>query len=95
MLKTFDKNFLLKVQIILTLTRFLCFNGLNFVGYVIQVEQQFYYLNHSWEDKGVHTISRSISPKGNALAWLEFELSYLEGATINNHGTGTTPVYLL
>ena len=32
--------------------------------------------NHLPEDKGIHTPPKSISPKMNAILWLEFELAY-------------------
>ena len=39
-------------------------------------EQQWYYLTHSWGDKGVHTTLKNICPKVNVIARLEFELAY-------------------
>ena len=35
-----------------------------------------YYLTHSWEDKGVHTFPKGMSPKGKEIVQLEFELVY-------------------
>ena len=43
-------------------------------------EQLWYYLTYSWEDKGVHTFSKGICPKGNVIAWQEFELAYFDSA---------------
>ena len=34
--------------------------------------------NHSWGDKRVDNFPKSISPKLNAQAWLEFELVYFD-----------------
>ena len=40
------------------------------------VEQQwYYYLIHSWGDKGVHPFPKDFSLKVNVIAWLEFELT--------------------
>ena len=39
-------------------------------------EQQWYYLTHSWDDKGVQTFAESICLKVNVIARLEFEFSY-------------------
>ena len=47
------------------------------------VEQKWYYLTHSWEDKGVHAFPKGIGPKVNALARLEFELTYHDVAVQN------------
>ena len=33
-------------------------------------------LQNSWEDKGVHTFPKVISPKVNVIGQLEFELAY-------------------
>ena len=46
-------------------------------------EQQWFYLTHSWGEKGVpmvlvHTFPKGISPKVNAIARLKFELAYNE-----------------
>ena len=57
---------------------------------IIQEEQ--YYLTHSWEDKGVHTFPKDICPKVNVIAWLEYELSYYDSAVHRfNHYTKRTP----
>ena len=39
-----------------------------------------YYLTHSWEDKGVHTFPKGICPKVNVKAQLEYELAYYDPA---------------
>ena len=41
-------------------------------------EQQWYYLIHIWEDKGVHAILMAINLKMNGIGWVEFELAYYE-----------------
>ena len=43
-------------------------------------EQQWYYLTHSWEIKGVDTFPKSISLKVNVLVRPEFKLAYFETA---------------
>ena len=69
------------------------FNGIStFVGYLMPEEQQWYYLTHSWEDKGVHTFPKGICPKANVIAWLEYELAYYNSAVHRfNHYTTRTP----
>ena len=42
--------------------------------------QQWYYLTHRWENKGVHTFTKGICPKMNVIARLEFELAYYDSA---------------
>ena len=42
---------------------------------IIIEEQQWYYLTHSWEDKGVYTFPKGICPKVNVIARLQFELT--------------------
>ena len=42
------------------------------------LKQWWYYLTHSWEDKGVHTFPKGICPKVNLIAPLEFELAYYD-----------------
>ena len=46
----------------------------------ILLEQWWYYLTHSWEDKGVHTFPKGICPKVDVIARLEFELAYYDSA---------------
>ena len=59
---------------------------------ILLEEQQWYYLTHSWEDKGVHTFPKGIGPKGNVIARLEYELAYYESAVHRfNHYTTRTP----
>ena len=52
-----------------------------------------YYLTHSWEDKGVHTFPKSICPKVNVIARLEYELAYYDFAVhrCNDYTTATPP----
>ena len=47
---------------------------------ILLEEQQWYYLTHSWEDKGVHTFPKGICPKVNVIAQLEYELAYYDSA---------------
>ena len=56
------------------------------------VTQQWYYLTHSWGDKGVHTFPKDISPKVNTIAQLEFELIYFTAAVqhLSYYATGTS-----
>ena len=42
----------------------------------ILLEEQWYYITHSLEDKGVHTFPKGICPKVNVIARLEYELAY-------------------
>ena len=60
---------------------------------ILLEEQQWYYLTHSWEDKGVHTFPRGICPKVNVKAQLEFELAYYNSAVncFNHYTTRTSP----
>ena len=54
-----------------------------------------YYLNHSWEDKGIYTFPNGICPKVNVKARLEFELAYYGSAVQRfNHYT-TNFMYVL
>ena len=58
---------------------------------ILQEEQQWYYLTHSWEDKGVHTFPKGICPKVNVIARLEYELAYYDSAVHRfNHYTTRT-----
>ena len=41
---------------------------------LLKKNPQWYYLTHSWEDKGVHTFPKGISPKVNIIVQQEFEL---------------------
>ena len=58
----------------------------------ILLEQLWYYLTHSWEDKEFHTFPNGICPKVNIIAWLEIELTYYDSAVHHfNHYTMRTP----
>ena len=51
-----------------------------------------YYLTHSWEDKGVHTFPKGICPKVNVIVRLVFELADYDSAVHRfNHYTARTP----
>ena len=68
------------------------FNGIStFLGYLRTVEEQmWYYLTHSWKDKGVHTFPKGICPKVNVIALLEFELVYYDSDVKRfNHETSS------
>ena len=62
------------------------FNGIStFMGYlqlfyftISEEKQQWYFLTHSWKDKGFHNIPKGIRPKVNIIAQLEFELAYYD-----------------
>ena len=59
---------------------------------ILLEEQQWYYLTHIWEDKGVHTFPKGICPKVNVIARLEYELEYYDSAVHRfNHYTTRTP----
>ena len=77
---------------------FLWFNGISTLfrlfnaKSILLEEQQWYYLTHSWEDKGVHTFPKGICPKVNVITRLEYELAYYESAVhCFNHFTTRTP----
>ena len=58
---------------------------------ILQEKQQWYYLTHSWEDKGAHTFPKSICLKVNIIAQLEFELAYHDSSVQRfNHYTTRT-----
>ena len=60
---------------------------------ILLEEQWWYYLTHSWEDKGVHTFPKGICPKMNVIARLEYELTYYDSAVHRfNHYTTRTPL---
>ena len=67
----------------------------HFLGYLMPKpfsEKNWYYLTHSWEDKGVHIFPKGICPKVNVIAWLEYELAYYDSAVHRfNHYTTRTP----
>ena len=61
---------------------------------ILLEEQYWYYLTHSWEDKGVHTFPNGICPKVNVIARLEYELAYYDSAVHRfNHYTTWTPTW--
>ena len=57
-------------------------------------KQKWYYLTHSWEDKGFHTFPKGICPKVNVIARLEYELAYYDFAVhhFNYYTTRTPPL---
>ena len=80
---------------------FLCLNGIStlfrlFNAKAILLEEQYwYYLTHSWEDKGAHTFPKGICPKVNVIARLEYELASYDSAVhrFNHYTTRTPPAY--
>ena len=67
-----------------------------FVGYLMPkpslLEQQWYYLTHSWGDKRVHTFPKGICQKVNVIAQLEFKFAYeVTVQCISHYATGTLP----
>ena len=60
---------------------------------ILLEEQSWYYLTHSWEDKGVHTFPKGICSKVNVIARLEFELAYYDSAVrrFNQYSMRITP----
>ena len=59
---------------------------------ILLEEQEWYYLTHSWEDKGVHTFPKGIWPKMNVIARLEYEFAYYDSAVHRfNHYNTRTP----
>ena len=67
------------------------FNGIStFLCYLMLLEeQQWCYLTHSWEDKGVYIVPKSICPKVNVIVRLEFELTYYN-PTVHHFNCYTT-----
>ena len=70
-----------------------------FLGYlmpkpVILEGQQWYYLTHSWENKGFHTFPDGICPKVNVIVRLKFELAYYNSAVqrFNQYTSGIPPL---
>ena len=63
---------------------------------ILLEEQYWYYLTHSWEDKGVHIFPKGICPKVNVIARLEYELTYYDSAVhrFNHYTTRTPPFYV-
>ena len=64
---------------------------------ILLEEQSWYYLSHSWEDKGVHTFLKGIFPKVNVIVWLEYELTYYDSTVhrFNHYTTRNPPFFLL
>ncbi len=59
---------------------------------ILPEEQFWYYLTHSWDEKGVHTFPKGICLKVNIIARLEYELAYNDSAVHRfNHYTMRTP----
>ena len=59
---------------------------------ILLEEQLWYYLTHSWEDKGVHSFPKGICPKVNVIALLEYELAYHDSTVHRfDHYTTRTP----
>ena len=60
---------------------------------ILLEEQSWYYLTHSWDDKGVHTFPKGICPKVYVTAKLEYEVSYNDSVVhrFNHYPTGTLP----
>ena len=79
---------------------FICFNGISTLFRLFNAkaifleEQRWYYLTHSWEDKGIHTFPKGICPKVNVIARLEYELANYDSAVhrFNHYTTRTPPV---
>ena len=61
---------------------------------ILLEEQQWHYLTHNWEDKGVHTFPKGICPKVNVIARLEYELANYDSAVhrFNHYTTRTPPI---
>ena len=62
---------------------------------ILLEEQWWYYLTHSWEDKGVHTFPKGICPKVNVIARPDFEFACYDFADhrFNHYTTGTSPLF--
>ena len=67
-----------------------------FNHYTTRTPTLWYYLTHSWEDKGVHTFHKGICPKVNVIARLEYELASYDSAVhrFNHYTTSTPPRFL-
>ena len=61
------------------------------------VHLQWYYLTHSWEDKGVHTFPKGTCLKVNVIPRLEFELAFYDPAVpfCNHYTTRITHIHLV
>ena len=64
---------------------------------ILLEEQVWYYLTHSWEDRGVHTFPKSICLKVNVIARLEYELTYYNSIVhhFNHYTTRISPLFTL
>ena len=60
---------------------------------ILLEEQLWYYLTHSWEDKGVHTFPKGICPKVNVIARLEYELAYYDSMALTITPRGHPPIF--
>ena len=60
---------------------------------ILLEEQQWSYLTHCWEDKGVRTFPNGICPKAIVITRVEFELAYYDSAVqcFNRCTTRTPP----
>ena len=60
---------------------------------ILQEEQLWYYLIHSWENKGVHTFPKGICLKVNVIVQLEYKLAYYDSTVhrFNHYTTRTSP----
>ena len=56
-------------------------------------EEQWYYLTHSWRDKGIPIFLKGIRPNVNVITQLEFELTYYDAAVqlVSYYTMGTPP----
>ena len=61
---------------------FLCLRYINLSGLfsikAILVEERWYYLTYSWDDKEVYVFPKGICPKVIVKVWLVFEFVYLK-----------------
>ena len=60
----------------------------------ILLKEQWYYLTHKLEDKGVHTFPKGIYPKVNVIARLEYELAYYDSAVHRFNHYEDTPLLM-
>ena len=95
---TFPKGICPKVNVIARLEYKLAYYNSTvhrFNSYTMRTppEQQWYYLTHSWEDKGVHTFPKGICPKVNVIARLEYKLAYYNSTVhrFNSYTMRTSP----
>ena len=64
---------------------------------ILLEEQYWFYLTHSWEDKGVHTFPKGICPKVNVIARLEYEIACYDSAVhrFNHYTTRTHSIFVI